>query len=388
MKKILSLLLTAAMLTSCSSKKSSGVSEPPPVDVTAVESPIIEYNASDFKKLEMPSEFLEKSAGIETEKIELNKLDVFKGVDIKDYHINRTWYEGDNVYFSADFSKSKKFKVYRYNYLTKESSEIYSEDTDENNPYAYQAILVDEKQLVYIDADRTCVKAKDITTGEVRDVYHSPEVNFYSVNYVNGHVYIYEAGKNIEDRIARLDINTGKTEVMDKNYNLYSDKSTSKSIAWTMEPTAGDDKHFDIVTDHYRLHTGLSNFEVLDVTEDTVILQWTISNKIFTFNMNRMEQYWTDLQHTSSSNFAVNGKLFTTHYNDAGGNHLYCFIPEIGKGFCVDDNITLAYIDGFLGEYPVLKSELIIPPENPEDETYIGYIPTSYINLIVLKKGV
>ena len=388
MKKFLLLLLAAAMLTGCSSKKSSGVSEPPPVDDTAVESPIIEYTASDFKKLEMPSEFLEKSAGIETEKIELNKLDVFKGVDIKDYRINRTWYEGDNVYFSADFSKSKKFKVYRYNYLTKESSEIYSEDSDENNPYAYQAILVDEKQLIYMDAERTCVKAKDITTGEVRDVYHLPDVNIYNLNYVNGHVYIYEAGENIEDRIARLDINTGKTEVMDKNYNLYSDKSTSKSIAWTMEPTAGDDKRFDIVTDYYRLHTGLSNFEVLDVTADTVILEWTISNKIFTFNMNRMEQYWTDLHHTSSSNFAVNGKLFTTHYNDAGGNPLYCFIPEIGKGFLIDDNVTFAYIDGFLGEYPVLKSEFLIPPEIPKGATYIDDTPTIYVNLIVLKKGV
>ena len=159
MKKFLLLLLTAAMLTGCSSKKSSGVSEPPPVDDTAVESPIIEYNASDFKKLEMPSEFLEKSAGIETEKIELNKLDVFKGVDIKDYHINRTWYEGDNVYFSADFSKSKKFKVYRYNWLTKESKKLYSDDIDETNPHSDYSILVDEKQLVYIDADRTCVKA-------------------------------------------------------------------------------------------------------------------------------------------------------------------------------------------------------------------------------------
>ena len=386
MKKILLLLLAAAMLTGCSSKKSSGVSEPPPVDVTAVESPIIEYNASDFKKLEMPSEFLEKSAGIETEKIELNKLDVFKGVDIKDYRINRTWYEGDNVYFSADFSKSKKFKVYRYNYLTKESSEIYSEDSDENNPYAYQAILVNEKQLIYFDSERTYVKAKDITTGKVRDVYHLPDVNIYNLNYVNGHIYIYEAGKNIEDRIARLDINTGKTEVMDKNYNLYSDKSTSKSIAWTMEPTAGDDKRFDIVTDYYRLHTGLSNFEVLDVTEDTVILEWTISNKIFTFNMNKMEEYWTDFS-SSSSAFAVNGKLFINHASDNEYN-VYCFIPEIGKGFDIEDNVSYAYIDGVLGEYPVLKSELFISPEIPEDATYIVDTPTIYINLIVLKKGV
>ncbi|MBR6394087.1 MAG: lipoprotein [Ruminococcus sp.] len=386
MKKILLLLLAAAMLTSCSSKKSSGVSEPPPVDDTAVESPIIEYNASDFKKLEMPSEFLEKSAGIETEKIELNKLDVFKGVDIKDYRINRTWYEGDNVYFSADFSKSKKFKVYRYSYLTKESSEIYSEDSDENNPYAYQAILVDEKQLIYFDSERTYVKAKDITTGKVRDVYHLPDVNIYNLGYVNGHVYIYEAGKNIEYRIARLDINTGKTEVMDKNYNLYSDKSTSKSIAWTMEPTAGDDKRFDIVTDYYRLHTGLSNFEVLDVTEDTVILQWTISNKIFTFNMNKMEEYWTDFS-SSSSAFAVNGKLFINHASDNEYN-VYCFIPEIGKGFDIEDNVSYAYIDGVLGEYPVLKSELFISPEIPEDATYIVDNPTIYVNLIVLKKGV
>ena len=386
MKKFLLLLLTAAMLTGCSSKKSSGVSEPPPVDDTAVESPIIEYNASDFKKLEMPSEFLEKSAGIETEKIELNKLDVFKGVDIKDYRINRTWYEGDNVYFSADFSKSKKFKVYRYNWLTKESSEIYSEDSDENNPYAYQAILVDEKQLIYFDSERTYVKAKDITTGKVRDVYHLPDVNIYNLGYVNGHVYIYEAGKNIEYRIARLDINTGKTEVMDKNYNLYSDKSTSKSIAWTMEPTAGDDKRFDIVTDYYRLHTGLSNFEVLDVTEDTVILQWTISNKIFTFNMNKMEEYWTDFS-SSSSAFAVNGKLFINHASDNEYN-VYCFIPEIGKGFDIEDNVSYAYIDGVLGEYPVLKSELFISPEIPEDATYIVDNPTIYVNLIVLKKGV
>ncbi|MBQ9894144.1 MAG: hypothetical protein IJM38_01995 [Ruminococcus sp.] len=384
MKKILSLLLTAAMLTSCSSKKSSGVSEPPPVDVTAVESPIIEYNASDFKKLEMPSEFLEKSAGIETEKIELNKLDVFKGVDIKDYRINRTWYEGDNVYFSADFSKSKKLKVYRYNWLTKESKELYSDDIDETNPHSDYSILVDEKQLVYIDADRTCVKAKDITTGEVRDVYHSPEVNFYSVNYVNGHVYIYEAGKNIEDRIARLDINTGKTEVLDKNYNLYSDKSTSKSIAWTMEPTAGDEKRFDIVTDYYRLHTGLSNFQVLDVTEDTVILEWTISSRVYTFNINKMERYQSDFQHNT---FAANGNLFTYYTNETGSN-LYYFIPEIGKGFLIEDNVSFANIDGFLGDYPVLKSELLIPPEDPKDATYIGYIPTSYINLIVLKKGV
>ena len=386
MKKFLLLLLTAAMLTGCSSKKSSGVSEPPPVDDTAVESPIIEYNASDFKKLEMPSEFLEKSAGIETEKIELNKLDVFKGVDIKDYRINRTWYEGDNVYFSADFSKSKKFKVYRYNWLTKESSEIYSEDSDENNPYAYQAILVDEKQLIYFDSERTYVKAKDITTGKVRDVYHLPDVNIYNLGYVNGHVYIYEAGKNIEYRIARLDINTGKTEVMDKNYNLYSDKSTSKSIAWTMEPTAGDDKRFDIVTDYYRLHTGLSNFEVLDVTEDTVILQWTISNKIFTFNMNKMEEYWTDFS-SSSSAFAVNGKLFINHASDNEYN-VYCFILEIGKGFDIEDNVSYAYIDGVLGEYPVLKSELFISPEIPEDATYIVDNPTIYVNLIVLKKGV
>ena len=212
-------------------------------------------------------------------------------------------------------------------------------------------------------------------------------INIYNLNYINGHIYIYEAGKNIEDRIARLDINTGKTEVMDKNYNLYSDKSTSKSIAWTMEPTAGDDKHFDIVTDYYRLHTGLSNFEVLDVTEDTVILQWTISNKIFTFNINKMEEYWTDFS-SGGSPFAVNGKLFTTHYNDAGGNPLYCFIPEIGKGFLIDDNVTFAYIDGFLGEYPVLKSEFLIPPEIPKGATYIDDTPTIYVNLIVLKKGV
>lgn len=388
MKKILSLLLTAAMLTSCSSKKSSGVSEPPPVDVTAVESPIIEYNASDFKKLEMPSEFLEKSAGIETEKIELNKLDVLKDADIKDYRICNTWYDGDNVYFSAKHQTPKKHKIYRYNWLTKESKELYSEDIDETNPHREYSILVDEKQLVYIDAERTCVKAKDITTGEVRDVYHSPEVNFYSVNYVNGHVYIYEAGENVEDRTVRLDIYTGETEVLDKNYNLYSDKSTSKSIAWTMEPTAGDDKSFDIVTDHYRLHTGLSNFEVLDVTEDTVILEWVNSNQIFTFNMNRMERYRTNLQRTSSSNFAVNGKLFTTHYNDAGGNPLYCFIPEIGKGFGIEDNVSFANTDGFIGEYPVLKSELLIPPEIPEGATYTDHTPTVYVNLIVLKKGV
>ncbi|MCR5728771.1 MAG: hypothetical protein K6G20_00160, partial [Ruminococcus sp.] len=155
---------------------------------------------------------------------------------------------------------------------------------------------------------------------------------------------------------------------------------------WTMEPTAGDDKRFDIVTDYYRLHTGLSNFEVLDVTEDTVILEWTISNKIFTFNMNKMEEYWTDFS-SSSSAFAVNGKLFINHASDNEYN-VYCFIPEIGKGFDIEDNVSYAYIDGFLGEYPVLKSELTIPPDIPEDATYINDNPTIYVNLIVLKKGV
>ena len=77
MKRLVCLLMAAAMLTSCSSKKSSGVSEPPPDD-TAVESPIIEYNASDFKEVEMPLQIDDKAPELPIHRLDISKLDFGK----------------------------------------------------------------------------------------------------------------------------------------------------------------------------------------------------------------------------------------------------------------------------------------------------------------------
>ena len=77
MKRLVCLLMAAAMLAGCSSKKSSGVSEPPPDD-TAVESPIIEYNASDFKEVEMPLQIDDKAPELPIHRLDISKLDFGK----------------------------------------------------------------------------------------------------------------------------------------------------------------------------------------------------------------------------------------------------------------------------------------------------------------------
>ena len=358
MKRIMLIFMAALMLTGCSLKKSSDTEPPVENDDKAVENVIIEYDASEFRRIDIPLTFEDGSQPVEFEEFSLSDLgieerevselpeecltgdvtydseeleSVRKG---KKYHLNII---GEKLFFFSDHSISGQvdfdFSLYCYDLSTKELKKLYTYSGNEP-PFFIADASVDENGNIYFtdydsEYDHKIVYKLDVSSGEISEALDTgSDISYIESDRETGQplAVTYNSESGINEGYILTD---GGFKHVEK----------SEFMGWSTELTEGSEDRYDVVTDSFRLHTGFSSFNVESVTDSRITLSWN-SGKLFTFDFDKMELYVTEGRELQSLTPDKNGNF----YCNAGPDYsLRMFVPELGTAFRIYDSRARCY---------------------------------------------
>ena len=374
MKRIMLIFIAALMLTGCSSKKNSDTEPPVENDDKTVEDTIIEYDASEFRRIDMPLKFESGSTTVGFDFLDLYELGIEERSpnSIPEEEIDRAfsvfsdeWVTdavnrevesatkgviwnvniiGEKLFFSVDHTFELPFiaygdgtehdtvvdyEIYCYDMASKELEMLYSYKGKEP-PFELSDYFAGENgDIYYQNDDRQNIYKIDKDTGETSVVFTSEkEIAYLTGEHVTGKPMAAVYDKDAGDYCGAYLIEDG---------GRFVDSETLEG--YRTEPTDGIEDRLDLVTDKIRLHTGFSSFNVVSITDSRITLSWE-SGKLFTFDFDKMELYVTEGRGLQGIAADKKGNFYCKGGQD---NSLRLFVPELGTAFRIYDDSVIGY---------------------------------------------
>lgn len=297
--------------------------------------------------------------------------------------IRDIWAEGPVAYLYVIYdgmcSECHECSIYRYNVDTDELTEIFRH-SDGDNGFDIMEIRTLNGEI-FVNTAEDGIFRLDESSGQLEQILEGSGQK-YSDN-----ILINDEGRLIVRRIIN------DTETVDKDYKpqqgevIYSDdkgihykhvgsnlsmseydfsagtwneiysaceSSDNSSESWgtkaypdvcgelfSYKEKPDDSRKYDLVTDEYRLHTGLTNFSTVYAGRDRVILSVTngtyagsTSNKLHVFDFAEMQHYVLDITNYGSMCCALDDGVLV--YSGGNTGKAYYIMPELGLTFPVD----------------------------------------------------
>jgi len=279
---------------------------------------------------------------------------------------------GNDMYTAVSYDQYctdglHEVSIFRINGLTGEKTEIYRHSDpvrsfDVNDLYVYhdRIYIYLEDQLAYIDedkgelvkidhlndysgyfvendADRLLVVSFKARTQEVPDDYE-PKTGEEILAEANGKKSVYLGEDRIlseyfpdEDRWSEL----SRVSITKDEANEIDDISTTlpqiygKLFAWPEKPEGK--RKYDVVTDEYRISTGLTGLDILYADHDRLAVRLSSKNIVHIFDIAKMEHYVIDCTSLGVNSEYFGGGLFAFPSGMSGT--LYYIMPELGLTF-------------------------------------------------------
>ncbi len=271
----------------------------------------------------------------------------------------RSAINGDTAYFVVSYEPltngdSHEWSVFSYDIHTEELTEVYSySNTDSYNIMYNDWFLVgDTLCFTEFDSDgKYFIKSFDPETGEVKNIFNTDEdwaFNGWAFKAPGEHSLlienmVHDEDENTnEDTIYELDIETGETEEFyhSKHRSGYNVKMSFSGIRACLDKSSEDSRTYDIITDYYRIDTGLRACELYYADESCFILMQSddYSSLVHYFDIDKMEHYIIDVTDYGSYCTYCSGGILMTDSSAFPRikHHLYYLMPELGLMFDVD----------------------------------------------------
>ncbi|HRR76879.1 MAG TPA: hypothetical protein P5191_08725 [Ruminococcus sp.] len=380
MKRFAALFLAVLTLAGCSSKKSSDTEPPVENDDKAVEEEIKTYSKDDFKKVDLALQNAQKDIGIHLNELDLSTLDFGEKLspcktvaDPYSYKCEWSEYEnydqlfeeslktpakgravdavqcGNDIYLYVSYDpycdNIHSFALFRYSMETGELKELRSFESADDS-FSIGNYQIADGRLFRADFDKNCVMEMDTETGE--------ESIFYTGNEKLGYIFTSDHDLTVmeyseDTAIGKIiDITTGKEKdisAVDAN-GMFVDPDGK----WWTEITPGTEKELDIVTDNFRISTGLRTFSGVFLRDNKLSILVNIGNtgyyenRMYTYDPDRMEVYVTDVstlgtpvEYGDDILFFKNDMVYSSWDASSGTFGVSCFIPEIGTAFEIEN---------------------------------------------------
>lgn len=288
----------------------------------------------------------------------------------------RGWYKGNDIYYvvsyddncgSDGFCDIHDLSVFRVDGLTGKTEELYRHSDPEsaiwiNQLYWYHDrlyLVMGDNKLMYLDngelvqmdylpdysnhyypnnADRLIVMSQKVNYKEVADDYEPGPDEIIQVDD-DGRKSLY-TGSEIVMSEYFTDTDTWK-ELYRKSVTAEEGQNEDgidlpdicgELFSWTERK--GRSRKFDVVTDEYRVSTGLTSCNVLYAGHDKLVVDFggnINGNTVHFFDLNKKECYVLDCSSLGINCEYFNGGLFV--YPEGNSGTLYYIIPELGLTF-------------------------------------------------------
>ena len=380
MKRIAALFLAVLSLAGCSSKKSSEAPAPDEDGDAAVEEPVKEYTKDEFRRIDVPLQVEQRDTGIQLEELDLTSMDFGEQLPpckkLDDPYIYRRDWDADDEYLAA-FEESlttpakgrpisaqldeddiyiyvsydpicmwmHSFGIYRYSIADGSLSEFFIPEGTGDTSLEISDYQIVDGRLFRAEHSDSRVMEIDPATGSEEVFYQNSSLSYYYISAGEHCLHVIDLESD-ESGDHVIDINTGEEVQLREFYNgnLLSDPEG----VWHTEITPGTEKELDIVTDDFRISTGLRNFTGAFVNGSKLSVLVTLGNlsynelRLYTYDMDKMELYVTDVTPLGYL-YMIDGSLLFINESQ-GMFSMSHYVPEIGTAFRVADlnDVTFA----------------------------------------------
>ncbi|NLT10090.1 MAG: hypothetical protein GXY08_11405, partial [Ruminococcus sp.] len=377
MKRFAALFLAVLTLAGCSSKKSSDAEPPVENNDKAVEEEVKIYSKDDFKKVDLALQTAQKDIGIHLNELDLSTLDFGEKLspcktvaDPYSYKCEWSEYEnydqlfeeslktpakgravdavqcGNDIYFFVSYDpycySIHSFTLFRYSTETGELKELRSFESADDSFSLYNYQVVDGR-IFRADLDKNCVMEMDPETGE-ESVFYTGKEKLDYIFAANHDLSVIEySGENVIGRV--IDVSTGKEKEFNAEDYGNPGMPADPDGKWWTEITPGTEKDLDIVTDKFRISTGLRTFSEAFLRDGRLSVLVDIMNtgysesRMYTYDPDKMEVYVTDVSSLGTIVEYGDNILFIRYDSNYSAETasssfgISCFIPEIGTAF-------------------------------------------------------
>lgn len=397
MKKMICMLMALAVVTvSCSKKKTK--SSPDPVDTAAVEQPLIVYGADEFQTIDVPFTVADEEADITAESIDFTDLDFglhyspcknwetygtendpvspFYNQDdeireklkstadepeIEQYSIS-----GDTIYLYVGFDRIHfnlhDWSVFSYDIPTGELTELYnySSDTEAMGGFGV-ACMIGSKLFDYdYENENSTLFCFDAATAEKTEIYQS--IGYINIQSYNDESLIFstidwdEEGTGSVYELYEYTLATGETRLLKSgetsNHAFHVSACCSELTAVMYK--AEDSREYEVLTDHYKLSTGITSGEVVYADDDTVIIS-SSNNEclIHCYDIPGRKHYVTSTAGSSSGVHCADGKIYLGSFDNLEAIR-YQYVPELGMALKLPGSLSAGGVrcDGDILSFP------------------------------------
>ena len=392
--KIIAVLSALTLLAGCSEKKkpesSSEITGEPVVEDVTEENVYKTYNCDDFKKIDVPWNETDSEPPVELKRYVFPELNFGKKIsaymktdDPFRYYANDSYYnsltdenmkkqiyedfmssvdipqkgvaekiqrDGNKLYVTVNYDRI--FNVYEWSMYcidmdTDEVSEVYTySGLEEQGMFWFWDAAVADNVLYIPNGQRdengnviqSCITAIDLDTKEENVIFESStDLSLYKLP--DGNLLISEVSDSGTDNFSynRLEYDTKAKKITEKDMSNFSYNSPVDTETYLEKPE--NSRKLDLVTENYRLSTGITAAELLFADENRVVLLIASDKNILhTFDFTKMEHYVTELNSNMGigASFGEGIVLANSYINDAD---VYYFIPDLGLAFTIAENI-------------------------------------------------
>lgn len=394
MKRFAALFLAVIALAGCSSKKSSDTEPPVENDDKAVEEEVKIYSKDDFKRVDLALQTEKKDMGKHMEEIDVSALDFgerlspcktvddpyknkLEWTDISNYdelfeeslktpakgRAISAAMDGRTVYIFVSYDPMcgwlHSLSIFRYDMDTHACSEYcHFEEPEERylNESSYQIVDGRIFHVGYIDS--TCIMEVDPATGRESVFYDGDDPISW---LMRGEDHTLHAAAYSGDIINTMviDITTGE-QLNSEQLKTWNGMPAGADGMWHTEITPGTEKDLDIVTDKFRISTGLRMLDGAFIRGSSISILVTLGNsgydeqRLYTYDTDKMEVYVTDVSSLGMPYKMDDNLLFV--YNSGDMIKTSYFVPEIGTAFEQDKiRANVGYAGLSYGGMPMLS---------------------------------
>ena len=244
-------------------------------------------------------------------------------------------------------NRDHEWSVFSYNTDTQELKEVYNYSGIDTSFSTWTIPDIVGKYMVLTSWEKepgTNVNIIDLETGERKTIYSSDHLSYINTDgkekiqiCESEHEKTNKAKLTIKD----YNINTEELTTLTENEELKLYSSASSELnAYLRKPL--DARRCQLVTEHYTIDTGVTNADILYVSDKKAIIMTTgMSNVLHTFDLEKMEHYVTDVGEIAGS-YAAYGENIVIgdgqNYNDSQAN-VYYLMPEMGLVFTLAEQL-------------------------------------------------
>ncbi len=383
--KIIAIISAFALLAGCSENEKPESSSEITGEPVAVEDENVyrTYSYEDFKEINVPWNETDKEPPVELKRYEFPELDFgmkipacMKADDPFRYYANNNYYyslndenmkkqiyenfmanvdvpqkgdsekielDGNKFYVTVNYDKiccEHEWSLFCIDMDTDNVSEVYSySGLEEQRMFWFFDATVAENVL-YIPKEQhdengniqSCITAIDLDTREESVIFESNE-NLSLSKLPDGYLLISEVSDSGTDDFSYncFEYDTKAKKITDKDMSNYSYGSSAAPNTYLEKPE--NSRKLDLVTENYRLSTGITAAELLFADENRAVLMIASDKNILhTFDFEKMEHYVTELKPTMGICIPF-GDGVVLNNTVSSISDMYYFIPDLGLAF-------------------------------------------------------